>query len=147
MQATIKVHNLEFRFDDSIVVEPDDFIPAGESNPHDVHPWLIHDHGFPVALVFASTLQDALDIAADNDKLDPFLIEEEYNTPGTEGLPAEDYPTLGTEEEEGIARLGNASEPFDIEALGYVELNNPPFSFAALWAAHCNTGVRSYHVA
>jgi hypothetical protein len=122
-------------FTDDDVVNKDDFIPKGEYNPHKVHPFVIHDHGFVVCVVFASHLQDALDIAVDNHKLDDFLIEEEWNTPGTKGLPAADYPTLGTENEEGIARLGNASEPFDIEALDVVELDNPPFSFVALYNA------------
>ncbi len=150
MTTTIRVQNFELTFSDSDIVNQDDFIPAGKYNPYDVHPWLLHDHGFPVALVFASNLQDALDIAVDNDKLDRYLIEEESNTPGGKGLPSDDYPTLGTENEEGITRLGNASEPFDIESLGYVELSNPPFSFIALWNAKFqgeDSGVRSSHFA
>jgi hypothetical protein len=37
---------------------------------------------------------------------------------------------------ENISRLGNASEPFDVQALEIVELPNPPFSFVALFNAH-----------
>jgi len=136
MQATVMVQNFELRFSDDDVVNPDEFTPNGEYNPHSVRPWLFHDHGFALAVVFAESLQDALDIAVDAEKLDRYLIPEPSNTPGARtSLLAEDYPTLGTENEEGITRLGNASEPFDIESLGYVELRNPPFSFCALWSA------------
>jgi len=129
MKTTIRYQNIELTFSDADVANPDDYIPAGEYNPHDVRPWLIHDHGFPVALVFASHLQEAFDIAVDNDKLDGFMIaESDYADYG-----------IGTNEER-CARLGNAGEPFDIDALGYVELNNPPFSFAALIEAHNATG-------
>ena len=38
-------------------------------------------------------------------------------------------------DKEGISRLGNASESFDIQALDAVELPNPPFSFVALFNA------------
>lgn len=149
MQATVKVLNFELSFSDADVVNPDEFVSAENSNRYSARPWLLHDHGTCLAVVFADCLQDALDIAADAGKLDRYLIEEEGNTPGIKGLPAEDYPTLGTDNEEGIARLGNASEPFDIESLGYVELSTPAFSFAALWmAAHLESAaIRSYHFA
>lgn len=129
----------EVKFTDKDIVNPDDFCPAGEDNAHrrpsGTRPWLIHDHGFVVCVVFASNMQDALDEAVDNHKLDAFLIDEEYNTPGTKGRPASDYPTIGTENEEGITRLGNASEPFDIESLSVIELPNPKFSFCAMFNA------------
>ena len=65
----------EVQFSDADIVNLDDFIPAGEFNPHNIHPILIHDAGFPVAVVFASHLQDALDIAVDAGKLDSYQIE------------------------------------------------------------------------
>src|SRR6266478_143081 len=67
--------------------------------------FVLHDHGFVITAVCADNLQDALDEAVDNHKLDSFIIEEQSNTPGTTGLPASDYPTLGTENEGGITRL------------------------------------------
>lgn len=136
--SKVTYRNLDFQFSDSDIVNPDDFIAQGEYNPHNVHPFLLHDSGFPVAVVFADCLQDALDIACDENKLDRYLIPEPSNTPGSnENSPlcADDYPTLGTQNEEGITRLGNASEPFDIDTLGVVELRNPPFSFCALFNA------------
>jgi hypothetical protein len=119
-------HQAQFNqimFTDADVVNKDEYIPAGEYNPHNVRPFLLHDHGFTVAVVFAGSLQDALDEAVDAGKLDSFQVSE--------GDLADYGP-----DEEGIARLGNASEPFDIQALDAVEPPNPPFSFVALFNAH-----------
>lgn len=118
MQASYK----EITFTDADVVNLDDWIPAGESNPHGVRPFLLHDHGIVLAVVFADCLQDALDEAVDNNKLDRYLISDE------------DLRDYG-EEEEGVTRLGNASEPFDIESLQSLELPNPPRSFVAQFNA------------
>lgn len=112
----------EITFTDTDVVNPTDFIANGDFNPHRVRPWLLHDHGFTVAVVFADCLQDALDEAADHDRLDRYLVEDK------------DLAEYG-ENEDGISRLGNAGEPFDIESLGVEELPNPAFSFAALFNA------------
>ncbi len=114
----------EIKFTDADVINADDFIPKGEFNPHNVHGFLLHDHGFVVCVVFASTLQDALDEAVDSDKLDRYLIAES------------DYKDYGIDtDDDRAAYLGNASEPFDIESLGVVELPNPPFSFCAMFNA------------
>jgi hypothetical protein len=115
----------EITFADSDVVNKTDFIPAGEYNPHNVRPWLIHDHGTTICIVFAANEQDALDTAVDEDKLDPWQISESEMA---------DYGPEG----EGITYLGNAGETFDIETLGMIELPNPPFSFVALFNARSN---------
>lgn len=112
----------EITFTDNDVVNPDDYIASGHSNPHRIRPWLLHDHGFTVAVVFADCLQDALDAAVDAGKLDAFQVSED------------DLAEYGSDED-GISRLGNAGEPFDIEALGVEELPTPPFSFVALFSA------------
>jgi hypothetical protein len=112
----------QIKFTDADVVNPTDFIASGDFNPHKVRPWLLHDHAFVLAVVFADCLQDALDEAADHDRLDRYLVEDK------------DLAEYG-ENEDGIARLGNAGEPFDIEALGVEELPTPPFSFVALFNA------------
>jgi hypothetical protein len=109
----------QVRFTDDDVVNPDDYIPKGEYNPHNVRPWLLHDHGFTLAIVFADNLDDAFDMAADAGKLDAFQVSDNELV---------DYG----DEEEGISRLGNAGEPFDIEGIDVIELPNPPFSFVAL---------------
>jgi hypothetical protein len=124
MERMITTTN-QIKWSDEDVVNVRDFIPAGEYNPHNVRPWLLHDHGFTVAVVFADCLQDALDIAVDEDKMDRFLVQE-----SDMGMFLGDYTDA-----EGISYLGNASEPFDIEGLGIVELDNPKadLSFAALF--------------
>lgn len=112
----------QIKFTDADVVNKDEFIPAGEHNPHNIRPFLLHDHGFVICIIFASTLQDALDAAVDAGKLDSFQVSED------------DLADYGPDEE-GIARLGNASEPFDIQALDAIELPNPAWSFTALFTA------------
>ncbi len=111
----------EITFTDADIVNKDDFIPKGEYNPHNVRPFLLHDHGFIVAVVFADCLQDAIDIAVDADRMDRYAIDPKDMA---------DYP-----DDEGISFLGNAGEPFDIESLGAIELPNPEFSFCALFNA------------
>jgi hypothetical protein len=121
MQAKLTVNNFDFTFSDNDVVNPSDYIPAGEYNPHNVRPFLFHDHGFTVAVAFADCMQDALDVAADEGKLDRFQVPQNELTAMTE------------EERERLSFLGNASEAFDIEGLDVLELANPSFSFAALF--------------
>lgn len=71
----------------------------------------------------AESLQDALDIAVGNDKLDHYLVTQEQ---------AEDYGG-DIYNCDSLAYLGNASEPFDIETLGYVEFPLPKRSLTALY--------------
>jgi hypothetical protein len=127
-KATYRHDNHDFSFDDSDVCNPDDWIPAGEYNPHNVRPFLLHDHGFTVCVVFASNLQDALDTAVDENKMDRYLIGEAERGDY-------DYNPETGEYGEGVSYLGNAGEPFDIETLGVVELPNPSRSFAAQFAS------------
>lgn len=105
------------RFTDADVVNPDEYDPDPRRRAGACVPWLLHDHGFALCVVFASCEQDALDEAVDHDKLDRYLVTDWA-----------DYP-----KEEGLMFLGNASEPFDIESLAIVRLPNPPFSFVALF--------------
>ena len=124
-KATYRHDGYDFTFDDSDVCNVDDWIPKNDgSNPHNVRPFLLHDHGFTVCVVFASNLQDALDTAVDENKMDRYLIGE------SERADYDYNPETG-EFGEGVTYLGNASEPFDIETLGVVEMPNPPRSFAA----------------
>lgn len=149
MATTTTYQQVSFSDDD--VVNKDNYIPAGEYNPHNVRPWLLHDHGFVLCVVFADCLQDALDEAADNDKLNRYLIDttsssdrddylvKDVVTPGFDAKCPEYIDDAGGkwwwQEGREPALLGNAGEPFDIESLGVLELPNPPFSFAALFAA------------
>jgi hypothetical protein len=123
------VMNYEFSFSDKDIVNPDDCIFQGEYNPHNVRAWLLHDHGFTIAVVFADCLQDAIDIAVDENKMDRYQISE--NDLG-------DY-----ENEEGISYLGNAGEPFDIESLGVIEFSPPVKSIEKQYGEDIK--VLSYH--
>ena len=122
MQTTIVHNGMEFRFSDEDICNPDDFIPGGEYNPHNVRGWLLHDHGFTVCVVFADSLQDAIDEAVDADKMDRYLVTADQ---------ADDYGG-DIYNSDSLAYLGNASEPFDIETLGYVEFAPPAMSICRL---------------
>lgn len=113
----------QIKFTETDVINLDDWIPAGEYNPHNVRPFLLHDHGFCLCVVFADCLQDAIDEAVDQGKLDRYMITD---------VDKADYldPEIGDFRDD-VAFLGNASEPFDIESLGAIELPNPPRSFCA----------------
>lgn len=103
---------LEITFTAADILNEDEWIPAGEYNPHNVCPYLLHDHGFPLAVVFADCLQDAIDIAADYGKLERYKLYPE---------DVVEYENEGFD----IDYLGNKCEPFDIESLGAIELPNP----------------------
>lgn len=149
----------EITFTDADLINVDDFIPAGSYNPHRVRPLLIHDAGFVVAVVFADSMQGALDAACDAGKLEPWLIDprdqsdrEDYMVKGVppEGvepaIPEYIHPDgskwwwkKGYEP----TCLGNVSEPHDIEGLEIVELPNPKFSFVALFNAYMQEALRA----
>lgn len=130
MQATIIHNGLEIRIDDTDIVNPNDAIHDDDyllSHRREAGLYVLIDHGFTVCAVFADTLQDALDTAVDEGKLDRYLITDD---------DASDYPTLNTDNEDGITRLGNASEPFDIDTLSVVALAPMKRSIAAQLAAN-----------
>lgn len=102
-QNTEAINANGIKFSDSDIVNPDEWIPEGEYNPHKVRPFLFHDHGFVLCIVFASCEQDAL---VDAGKLERYAVNQG------------DYPN-----EEGLSFLGNASEPFGLEGLGIVFLS------------------------
>lgn len=133
----------DVQFTDADVVNPDDYfanVGCGNNKP-----WLVHDHGFTLAVVFAENEQDALDIAADNDKLDGFLLNpEEKSVRDAYMAPADvqssDYGSDANggwrwRDDKGVSFLGNCGHPFDIESVSVVELPNPKFSFATLFDA------------
>jgi hypothetical protein len=118
------LQNYEFSFTDDDVCNLDDAIYADDYNPHNKRLWLLHDHGFTICVVWANSLQDALDEAVDCNKMDRFLVTEEQTS---------DYDCKDIYNCESLTYLGNASEPFDIESLGYVEIAPPKFSLSALF--------------
>lgn len=106
----------QVKFTEADVINRDDWIPEGEYNPHNVRPWLLHDAGFVLCVTFADCLQDALDNAADEGKLDHFLIGEDER---------DDYGPDG----EGIDYLGNDGKEYDIANVQTIELPHVPLSF------------------
>ena len=106
----------EIKFTDADVANPDD--AEWEVGNRYNKPWLLHDHGFCICVVWARNEQDALDNAVDANKLDNYKIADEDR---------EQY------DEMRLNFLGNASEPFDIETLEMVELPLPKMSFCALF--------------
>jgi hypothetical protein len=123
----------EITFTDSDVVNLGDYIPAGEYNPHHVRPWLLHDHGFVLAVVFASHEGDAIDEAVDAGKLDRFQLD--HNNPAHRSDYGNGKDGEAFDWNDSVSFHGNASEPFDLESLGLIELPNPPMSFCTLFNA------------
>lgn len=104
------------RFTEDDVVNIDDWNP-GDDGLNAYKPWLFHDHGFVLGLVFAQTLQDAFDELADSGKIDSFAVSE---------AEMGDYP-----DEQGLSHLGNECKPYDVECVCCVAMGNPPLSFVA----------------
>jgi len=114
------VRNFEFRFTDADVVNDCNFIPLGDYNPHKVVPWLLHDEGFTICVVFADCENDALDEAADEGKLDRYLLDDA----AAEEAEKKNIP---------VSFLGNYGKPYDVENLGIMQLPTPSFSFCSLF--------------
>jgi len=119
----------QIKFKDEDVVDVEDCIYEGEYNPRNIHPFLLHDHGHVLCVVFASDLQGALDKAVNENKMDQFQVE------------ASEVEAMTDEESEALSFLGDASEPFDIESLGFIEMIPPKRSWVAEWVASDSANV------
>lgn len=120
----INANNLEFSFSESDIVNPEDCLFVGDTYHHKVRGWLLHDHGVTLCVVFAHSLNDAIDIAVDAEKLERYRVREE---------DAADYGG-DIYNSESVHFLGNAGETFDIETLGYVEFAGPTRSITDQFA-------------
>lgn len=87
----------------------------GEYNPHNVGLWIVFNEFGPVAGVWAQSEQDALDEAVDAGLMDGFAIDE-------------------ADADEETARLGNASEPFDLTSCHVARLPQSDMPTALLIA-------------
>jgi hypothetical protein len=144
-----------FKFSDKDVVNIDNYEPPGRYGSHQSNrAWLIHDECHVICIVFASNEQDALDEAADADKLDFLMIDpkdkydlDDYFTDdfakadgGLDKDVAEYMSPDGKRYWWRVGRmpsfLGNAGEPFDTDNLGILKMPNPPISFCAIFIAH-----------
>ena len=85
------------RFDDSDIVNLDDAIWAGVYNPDNIRPFLLHNYGTVVAVVFARGINDTWVIARNCDRLDRYLINGPYGKvfkPGLLGIIELPIPLL-----------------------------------------------------
>jgi hypothetical protein len=107
--------NWEAEVDDNAFMLNDVIFPW-EFNPNRVRLWIITDEYGPIGAVWGSE-HDALDIAADLGILDAHQIDD----------------TTEITDEEDVCRLGNASEPFDIDYVRMFKVNFDvqPLSFIA----------------
>jgi len=104
----IKVNNFEFQLVDEDIINPDEYF-----NFNDL--WILHDHGFTICAIFAESLEDALEVAADEGKLDAFKIQDEDE----EAIDNATY-------------LGNYGEPYCLDSIGYVQVESPTLRFDVL---------------
>ena len=124
----------QIKFTDNDIVNIDDWIPGGDVSYSDVRPWLLHDHGFVLAVVFADCEQDAIDIACDGGRLDHYAADQDEI--------ADSEKAILNGAPEYLSPIGNFCKLHDIESLGIEELPNPPLSFCAC----LNSGGRSLTV-
>jgi hypothetical protein len=118
----IQWRNFDFHYSEKDFVNPqayDFHLRNWETREPVAH--VIHDNGTVLAIVFpeyyAYTEQDALDEAVDNGKLDSLLIPYAELSDYETGKDSEGNP-----EYDGVAFLGNASEPFNQAYLGMFSL-------------------------
>jgi endo-1,4-beta-mannosidase len=111
----VELKSFTLRYQDTDVVNPDDYIAKGDFNPHNVRPWLINNEFGTLAIVYASCEQDALDAAVDAGKMDSQQVSEE------------DLAEMSEEEREELLTAGNASEYFYQDYLAMVELPNAQY--------------------
>ena len=153
-KTTVQFNGLEFTFTDDDVIEMDWIDYEGDFHTGHTRLWLLHDHGFTLCVVQADNLQEALDKAVDEGKLDRFMINldddserSDYMTTDASNIAAGFDPECpeyvgkdGTKWFWAVepAFLGNASEPFDIDSLGYVELPLPKRSVTRLFGERVN---------
>jgi hypothetical protein len=98
------------------IANAEDYIPAGEYNPHNVRPWLIGNEYGILAIAYAEHEQDAMDVAADNDTLRGLALDDDY----IQELHADGEDIAA----EAIMYLGNAGEPFSALAAWIKKLPN-----------------------
>jgi hypothetical protein len=113
----------EIKFTDDDVINIDDAVWLKQFNPQHVKPWLLHDHGFVLAVVFAETTDDAMDEAANAGRLNRYQIDGEA------------YRSMTDEEREALTYLGNGGAPYAIEGMAIIELPNIQLSFCTLFSA------------
>ena len=110
----VLLNNHEFDIKDSDIVNPDDY-------DYTENIYLLHDHGFVLCIVNADNESDALDIAADEGKLDRFKVDDN--------------------EEGHYSSLGNDCLTYDLESVGIIQLPNLDLSYIATLKQHLDNNI------
>lgn len=110
-------------FCDSDVINRDEW--SSEIGSDKKLAYLLHDHGFTVAVVIAESFSEARDIAADAGKLDRWEVTDE---------DVGDYD--GGYDDPGIECIGGNGKFFDVEGMTIVSFELPRISFVACFEAH-----------
>lgn len=108
-------------FTDSDILNPFDAVYANEDNPNSIQPWLIHDQGSVVCMVFADSKSSALDIAANRGKLNTYRVEVS--------------PWAHFEPSDKCFPLGDEYHDYDIAPLTVMGLPKPKRSWCAQFNA------------
>lgn len=118
-ERIITIGHYEYRYTAEDFANLDSVDYSMFSHPRMNRAYVIHNAGTVLAIVFSEYYayceqewKYALDEAVDRGKLDSLLISETELPDYQTGTDSEGYP-----EYDGIAYLGNASEPFDQEKL------------------------------
>jgi hypothetical protein len=115
----VLLNNHEFDIKDSDIVNPDDY-------DYTENIYLLHEHGFVLCIVNANNEGDALDIAADESKLDRFKADiEELN-----GISVKEFNNRA------YSHLGNDCALYDTESIGIIQLPNLELSYIATLQKH-----------
>jgi len=110
----VLLNNHEFDIKDSDIVNPDDY-------DYTENIYLLHDHGFVLCIVNADNESDALDIAADEGKLDRFKVDDN--------------------EEGHYSSLGNNCHTYDVTSVGIIQLPNLYLSYIATLKQHLDNNI------
>jgi len=110
----VLLNNHEFDIKDSDIVNPDDY-------DYTENIYLLHDHGFALCIVNADNEGDALDIAADEGKLDRFWVDDD--------------------EEGHYSSLGNNCHTYDVTSVGIIQLPNLYLSYIATLKQHLDNNI------
>lgn len=131
-RATFQRGNRELYFVQSDVVGEEDLIPVWEDNPDDIRPWFVHDRGECLAVVYAGDGVEAIHIAADEGRLDSFLIEFDDDTPQSRWR---DYDATEQQAIQScrLSLLGDYGLPFDVESVECFALPTPAISIVAFF--------------
>lgn len=122
----------EIHFVESDVIGEEDLIPVWEDNPDNIRPWFVHVCGECLAVVYAGDGVEALHIAADEGRLDRWMIEFDDDTPQARWR---DYGATKPQalRSSRLSLLGDYGTPFDVDSVECFALPTPAISIVAFF--------------